>query len=313
MPSGAPNWSPLSTQVRVRVYDPAGTLLVDSGSLDQIDVVDLTGCSGSHRRGSVRRRHQRRRDGPRRGKGDARSSEPDRGRALRRAGRRRVEFGPHDRSHADKWSARPLRTLLLSDGPAYGAAVVRTTLVAWLIAGCAALILAALGGVDLQPAPHPALLLAMAAASNGMADGDLAVRAQVDRADEIGIARGFLQRYGREEPGDGHRSPPVRRRCGARDRHSSDRLADRSRAGERQPGQGRAGAADRPGHGPGRPDPAPLGRAAPAFRPRDGVAQPNSNASISCPSSGRWPGLSRRERNRRVSASPSRSSPGSCR
>ena len=32
----------LSTQVRVRVYDPAGTLLVDSGSLDQIDVVDLT-------------------------------------------------------------------------------------------------------------------------------------------------------------------------------------------------------------------------------------------------------------------------------
>ena len=76
-------------------------------------------------------------------------------------------------------------TLLLSDGPAYGAAVVRTTLVAWLIAGCAALILAALAGwIYSRHLTRP--LLAMAAASNGMAGGDLALRADVDRADEMG-------------------------------------------------------------------------------------------------------------------------------
>jgi len=76
-------------------------------------------------------------------------------------------------------------TLLLSDGLAYGAAVVRTTLVAWLIAGCAALILAALAGwIYSRHLTRP--LLAMAAASNGMAGGDLARRAEVDRADEIG-------------------------------------------------------------------------------------------------------------------------------
>ncbi len=80
----------------------------------------------------------------------------------------------------------PVATLLLSEGPDYGAAVVRTTLVAWLIAGSGR-------GRSWPRSPggstvgaSPGHYLPSPAASNGMAHGDLTVRAEVDRADEIG-------------------------------------------------------------------------------------------------------------------------------
>jgi signal transduction histidine kinase len=172
----------LSTQVRVRVFDLSGTLLVDSGLPNQIDVVGLTegieslGTGGGRGIGSGRMM----------GRGAHRLPSPL-GEGL---------FG----SQADENGSRssltmraplassggPVANLLLSDGPDYGGAVVRTTLIAWLIAGCAAVILAAFAGwFYSRRLSKP--LLAMAGASNSMAKGDLAVRAKVDRADEIGV------------------------------------------------------------------------------------------------------------------------------
>ncbi len=170
----------LSTQARVRIYDTMGRLLVDSGPVDQIDVVSAAEAAGSGDAGAGR--------GGMRGMGRGMHALPSPvGGGL---------FGGSDAesgSRSDRTIEASLTSgsavvakILLSEGPAYGAAVVRTTLVAWLIAGCAALILAALAGwLTSRRMTRP--LLAIAAASNGMAHGDLAVRAQVDRADEIGL------------------------------------------------------------------------------------------------------------------------------
>ena len=168
----------LSTQVRVRVYDPAGTLLVDSGPPDQIDVVDLTDADLS---GAGAMRGEM---GHGAGRGMHGLPSPIGGGLF---GGQDGGGGNSDRTVQASLTSggTAVATLLLSDGLAYGAAVVRTTLVAWLIAGCAALILAALTGwIYSRRLTRP--LLAMAAASNGMAGGDLARRAEVDRADEIG-------------------------------------------------------------------------------------------------------------------------------
>ena len=169
----------LSTQVRVRVYDLSGDLLVDSGLPSQVDVAGLTDAAGNSVTDS--------------GRGEARNT----GRGEHRLPSPLGEgfFG----SQADEAAYRsdltmeasllngetPVAKLVLSDGPDYGRAVVQTTLVAWLIAGFAAVILAALAGwFYSRRLTRP--LLAMADASNCMAKGDLAVRAKVKRADEIG-------------------------------------------------------------------------------------------------------------------------------
>ena len=171
----------LSTQVRVRVYDPAGTLLVDSGPPDQIDVVDLTDLTEADLSDDGAMRGEM---GHGAGRGMHGLPSPIGGGLF---GGQNVGGGSSDRTVEASLTngGTAVATLLLSDGLAYGAAVVRTTLVAWLIAGCAALILAALAGwIYSRHLTRP--LLAMAAASNGMAGGDLARRAEVDRADEIG-------------------------------------------------------------------------------------------------------------------------------
>jgi signal transduction histidine kinase len=167
----------LSTQTRVRVYGPSGTLLVDSGVPAQIDVsglVDTTEPSGD-------------------GEGHE-TAHGGRGRESLPSPVGGGLFGGTrtDGSLSGRTVELPLTssgaavaTMVLSDGPAYGAAVMRTTLVAWVIAGVAALILAALAGwVYSRRLTRP--LHAMAAASNAMAAGDLTVRATVDRADEVG-------------------------------------------------------------------------------------------------------------------------------
>jgi two-component system sensor histidine kinase BaeS len=175
----------LSMQVRVRVYDNAGELLVDSGLPGEIDVVGLT-------------EGVRPDDG---GRGDSGIGHGATGRMADRGihglpsplgdglfGEAQVETG----SRSDRTVEAPLTTggavvatILLSEGPDYGAAVVRTTLTAWLIAGSAALVLAALAGwLYSRRLARP--LLAIASASNAVAAGDLSTRADVARADEIG-------------------------------------------------------------------------------------------------------------------------------
>ena len=87
--------------------------------------------------------------------------------------------------------------LRLSEGPAYGAAVLRTTVVAWSLAGVAAVLLAAIvGWLTSRRITRP--LLAMTVASGRMAHGDLSVRAPVERTDEIGtLAHSFNDMAGK--------------------------------------------------------------------------------------------------------------------
>jgi signal transduction histidine kinase len=175
----------LSTQARVRIYDQAGDLVVDSGLPEDIDVVALTGATGTVQPGT----HA----GMGRGGMHGEHSLPSPvGGGLFGGG------GSASGSRSERTVSAPLTsagatvaTLMLSDTPDYGSAVVRTTLVAWLIAGVVALVLAALAGwLYSRRLTKP--LLAIAAASNDMARGDLSVRAGVARADEIGtLAESF--------------------------------------------------------------------------------------------------------------------------
>ncbi len=171
----------LSTQARVRVYDAVGRLLVDSGPVDQIDVVSVAETAGSGEvdagRGGM---------GHGMGKGMHSLPSPVGGGLFGGSGAEGGSRSGRTIEASLTSGSAVVAKVLLSEGPAYGATVVRTTLVAWLVAGCAALILAALAGwLTSRRLTRP--LLAIAAASNGMAHGDLAVRAQVDRADEIGL------------------------------------------------------------------------------------------------------------------------------
>jgi signal transduction histidine kinase len=80
---------------------------------------------------------------------------------------------------------RQVATLRLSEGPAYGAAILRDTFIGWLVAGFAAVLIAAgLGWLWSRRLTRP--LIAVTAASDSMAAGDLAARVEVDRADEVG-------------------------------------------------------------------------------------------------------------------------------
>ncbi len=174
----------LSTQVRVRVYDLSGSLLVDSGLPSQIDVVGLTGEESSEDDGDER--------GMGHGMGRKERSLPNPlGDGL--FGSLADDGHRSDRTMEASLTSggTPVAALVVSEGPDYGAAVVRTTLVAWLIAGVAAVVLAGLAGwLYSRRLTRP--VLAMAGASNSMAKGDLSVRAPVDRADEIGtLANAF--------------------------------------------------------------------------------------------------------------------------
>jgi signal transduction histidine kinase len=181
----------LSTQVRVRVYAASGSLLVDSGLPGQIDVVDLAGEEYSDAEEDI---DEESGEGMmERGNGRGMHGLPN---PLGDGLFGNAQSGTGHRSDLTMEASllsgeTAVARLVLSDGPDYGAAVVRTTLVAWLIAGFAAVILAVLAGwLYSRHLTRP--ILAMAGASNSMAKGDLAVRAQVDRSDEIGtLAESF--------------------------------------------------------------------------------------------------------------------------
>ncbi len=82
-------------------------------------------------------------------------------------------------------NGQQVATLRLSDGPAYGAAILHDTLIGWLLAGLVAVLIAAgLGWLWSRRLTRP--LIQVTAASDSMALGDLTARVEVDRADEIG-------------------------------------------------------------------------------------------------------------------------------
>jgi signal transduction histidine kinase len=86
-------------------------------------------------------------------------------------------------------SGQTVAMVQLSEGPAYTVTALRSTLVAWLVAGVAAVLLAAMvGWLMSRRLTRP--LLALTAASDSMAHGDLTVRTEVGRADEIGSLAG---------------------------------------------------------------------------------------------------------------------------
>ena len=183
----------LATQVRVEVLAPDGSPLVDSGTPDGIDPEGILSGRGDGDRGTGRRR----RDGMRgrgrtatfpapSGVGCSGTIRPWRGSA------RAAPSRPTSLAGGEK-----VAVLRLSEGPAYGAAVLRTTVVAWSLAGVAAVILAAIvGWLTSRRITRP--LLAMTVASGRMAHGDLSVRAPIERADEIGtLAHSFNDMAGK--------------------------------------------------------------------------------------------------------------------
>lgn len=86
---------------------------------------------------------------------------------------------------------KPLGTLVLSEGPAFGRAILRRVAWGWAFAGLLAVLLAVLLGWYLSHRIS-APILALTAVTTRMAQGDLASRANVQSRDEFGqLARSF--------------------------------------------------------------------------------------------------------------------------
>jgi two-component system, OmpR family, sensor histidine kinase BaeS len=179
----------LSTQLRIEVFDSSGALLADSGPVSEIDPTTLAAAVAGGQTATAG--------------SDAGPAASD-GRTERHSGGQSrhlpslVGSGLFDRdgAAAEPYSSQTVATPLVSGGktvatirlsevPAYGATVLHTTVIAWLVAAAAAVLLGALAGwMTSRHLTRP--LLAITRASNKMAGGDLGVRADVRRADEIG-------------------------------------------------------------------------------------------------------------------------------
>jgi signal transduction histidine kinase len=155
----------------------------------------------------------------------------------------------------DKAGGRLLGYVRISDAPAYEQVALLNVVEAWLLASLLGVTVAALAGL-LVSAWLVRPLRALTAASDRMARGDLAVRAEVDRPDEVGqLARSFNAMAARVEDtvtslrrfvgdaahgigtpltalqadldlADAHARDPDERRLLARAREQSDRLGD---------------------------------------------------------------------------------------
>jgi two-component system sensor histidine kinase BaeS len=187
----------LATQLRIRVIASDGSTLADSGSPTEIDpstiVPEATGGS------------------PDGGAGQGVSPQGSPGDQGGPGGGLPSPLGPGlfggdgaNLSRSSQAIEQPLvvagqqvATLRLSEGPAYGAAILRDTFVAWLVAGLAAVLIAAgLGWWWSRRLTRP--LIEVTAASDSMASGDLAARVEVNRADEIGrLGKSFNTMAGR--------------------------------------------------------------------------------------------------------------------
>jgi signal transduction histidine kinase len=179
----------LSTQLRVRVFDTKGSLLVDSGPVAEIDPTTVTADLGNQVPDGTTTTSGP--SGP-----DGRSDHRTEGKSGRLPSPVGSGLFGGDGSTAGPRSGRtidaalsssgvPVAVVRLSEGPAYGAAVLQTTFTAWLVAAAAAVVLGGLAGwMTSRRLTRP--LLAITAASDKMARGNLSVRADVDRADEVG-------------------------------------------------------------------------------------------------------------------------------
>jgi signal transduction histidine kinase len=165
----------LSTQLRIRVFSPNGTLLVDSGPVDSIDATGILEADDDE---DTDDEH---------GQGRGMHGMPNpMGQGLLGGGRS-GEGQRSDRVIETELTdgEQTVAIVRLSEGPAYSSTALKSALIAWLLAGVAAVLLAAVvGWLMSRRLTKP--LLAITAASDGMAHGDLTVRTEVHRADEIG-------------------------------------------------------------------------------------------------------------------------------
>jgi two-component system, OmpR family, sensor histidine kinase BaeS len=189
----------LVTQLRVQVLAPNGAMLSDSGSLSGIDPGTLsTSAQGQQNTPSGRRTQTS--EGPH-DRGDDTQDLPSLlGKGL--LGGSGSDGIPRSGRTVERTLAqdgRNVAVVRLSEAPAYGAVVLRSTSIAWALAGLAAVVLAALvGWLVSRRLTQP--LLAITDASDRMAGGDLAARADVEQSDEIGrLARSFNVMAGRVE------------------------------------------------------------------------------------------------------------------
>jgi len=178
----------LATQLRIWVFGPEGTLLVDSGPVGDIDAAGILQelSDGAESEDALEPD-----EGEQRGEGKGRYGLPGPlGQGL--FGGSRADDDPRSDRVVENVltdGGETLAVVRLSEGPAYSATAMRSTLIAWLLAGVAAVLLAAVVGWYVsRRLTRP--LLAITAASDSMAHGDLAVRTEVERADEIGSLAG---------------------------------------------------------------------------------------------------------------------------
>jgi signal transduction histidine kinase len=156
----------LNTQTRVRIYDQGGALIADSGSPRSLDAQGLLERPGHERHNGA-------------------GLPNPLGRGL---------FG----SAGDARSGRTLTlglsngaSVQLSEAPASGREALRSAAAAWLLAAALAVGLAALAGY-LVSVRISRPVVALTAASDRMAEGDLGARAPVAGRDEVGrLAESF--------------------------------------------------------------------------------------------------------------------------
>jgi len=173
----------LSTQLRIEIYSADGSLLVDTGSPESIDPAGLVTVGDGDKEPGRDPHHSKDR-------GDDDGLPGLLGGGLL-SGAQTSGVPRSDRSVETQLAGGDaiVATVRVSEAPAYGAAALRSALVGWLLAGVAAVILAAIvGWASSRHLTRP--LRAITVASDKMAQGDLTVRAEVRRSDEIGSLAG---------------------------------------------------------------------------------------------------------------------------
>jgi len=166
----------LVTSTRVRVFAADGTMVVDSGSPSDLSAEELLELGGEREHhGEDGRLPQPLGGGLFGGSGGARS-----GRSLTLA-----------------ISGTNGASVQISEAPASGRDALISLVQAWVVAAALAVALAALAGY-LVAARISRPVVALTAASDRMAEGDLGARADVDRDDEVGrLAESFNAMAGR--------------------------------------------------------------------------------------------------------------------
>ncbi|HEX5642786.1 MAG TPA: HAMP domain-containing sensor histidine kinase [Thermoleophilia bacterium] len=155
----------LTTQTRVQVYAQDGTLVVDSGSPDELDAEALLDRDDGFGHGG----RERDRDGLPNPLGNG-------------------LFGTGGGARSDRSLTMDMGNgayVKLSEGPASGRDALMSAAVAWILAAALAVGLAALAG-SLIAARIARPVVALTEASDRMAAGDLGARAPVAGGDEVG-------------------------------------------------------------------------------------------------------------------------------